>query len=277
MKILTKLTAIYLLFICISFFSACNNPAESSAENERAEVEPASPSAPASPAAQTDANPENRSNTYAANVPNLQSELLAQKNTKTDAPIGAFDFKNHTYPFPRGWQDSDSKEFTLENGVRPVSKEKIGISYVTTLFGDATGDGQPEAFVILKIDTGGSAIPQIVYIYSWKNDAPELIWNFRTGDRADGGLKNIWAENGSVVIELYGQDRYILGDSETWRISGDEEQISFPTHYTRTRYKWNGNSFRLEGKRLTYKMDDEAAPPVENMAEIIESQNREKK
>jgi hypothetical protein len=151
------------------------------------------------------------------------------------------------------------------------------MSYVTTLFGEASGDDSDEAFVILKIDTGGSAIPQIIYVYSWKDNQPELIWNFRTGDRADGGLKNIWAENGSVVIELYGQDRYILGDTETMKITGDEEQISFPTYFTKTVYKWNGNIFRLEGKRLTYKTADENAPPVENMAEITESQNREKK
>ena len=268
MKNLSKLSAIYLLFICVCIFSACGNVAETSAgnnSNENLRIR------------QTALNSNNQTNNYTSKLPNLQAEILAQKNTKTDSPLGAFDFKNHTYPFPRGWQDTDSKEFTLENGVRQVSKEKIGISFVTTLFGEATGDDSDEAFVILKIDTGGSAIPQIVYVYSWKNDEPELIWNFRTGDRADGGLKNIWTENGSVVIELYGQDRYILGDTETMKITGDEEQISFPLFYTKTVYKWNGNEFRLEGKRLTYKTDDENAPPVENMGEIVESQNREKK
>jgi hypothetical protein len=268
MKTLSKLSAIYLLFICVCIFSACGNSAETSAgnnSNENSQIQ------------QTASNSENQTNNYASKVPNLQSELLAQKNTKTDSPLGAFDFKNHTYPFPRGWHDSDSKEFTLENGERQVSKEKIGVSFVTTLFGDATGDNSDEAFVILKIDTGGSAIPQIVYVYSWKDSQPELIWNFRTGDRADGGLKNIWTENGSVVIELYGQDRYILGDTETMKITGDEEQISFPAFYTKTVYKWNGNIFRLEGKRLTYKTDDENAPPVENMGEIVESQKGAKK
>ncbi|CAN5770276.1 hypothetical protein BH20ACI4_BH20ACI4_30910 [soil metagenome] len=268
MKILSKLSAIYLLFICVFIFSACGNSAETSAGNNSDEN---------TQIRQTVSNSENQTNNYASQVPNLQAEILAQKNTKTDSPLGAFDFKNHTFPFPRGWQDSDSKEFTLEDGKRPVSKEKIGVSYVTTLYGDATGDRQDEAFVILKIDTGGSAIPQIVYVFSWKDSQPELIWNFRTGDRADGGLKNIWTENGSVVIELYGQDRYILGDTETMKITGDEEQISFPAFYTKTIYKWNGNIFRLEGKRLTYKTDDENAPPVENMNEIVESQNREKK
>lgn len=270
MKTLNSPTAIYLLLVCISIFSACENSAESSAENKTI-------AQPTNQQTNTIPNSVNQNNNYASKVPNLQSELLAQRNTKTDSPLGNFDFKNFTFPFPRGWQDNDSKEFTLENGVRPVTKEKIGVSFVTTLFGDATGDGADEAIVILKIDTGGSAIPQIVYFYSWKDEQPELIWSFRTGDRADGGLKNIWTENGSVVIELFGQDRYILGDSETMKITGDEEQISFPSHFTKTIYKWNGNIFRLEGKRLTYKTQDKTAAPVENMGDLIENQNRDKK
>jgi hypothetical protein len=157
MKNLSKLSAIYLLFICVCIFSACGNSAESHTENN---------STGNTQNQQTASNSENQTNNYTSKVPNLQAELLAQRNTKTDSPLGAFDFKNHTYPFPRGWHDPDSKEFTLENGVRPVSKEKIGVSYVTTLFGEATGDDSDEAFVILKIDTGGSAIPQIIYVYS---------------------------------------------------------------------------------------------------------------
>ncbi len=262
MKNLTKPTAIYLLLFCVCIFSACGNSAESSADDKTAENTKTPPI--------SNSNTENQSSNYASKVPNLQAEILAQKNTKTDSPLGAFDFKNYTYPFPRGWQDSDSKDFVLENGKRPVSKERIGISYVTTLYGEATDDDSDEAFVILKIDTGGSAIPQMVNVFSWKDGQPELIWQFRTGDRADGGLKNIWTENDSVVIELYGQDRYILGESETSKITGDEEQISFPTFYTKTIYKWNGNIFRLEGKRLTFKTDDKNAPAIENMIEVVE-------
>ena len=101
-----------------------------------------------------------------------------------------------------------------------------------------------------KIVTAGSAIPQIVYVFTWKDEKPELIWHFRTGDRADGGLKNVYAENDKLVVELYGQDRYILGEVETMKITGDEEQLCCPTHWTRASYDWNGR-FRA-GKRLTF-------------------------
>jgi hypothetical protein len=252
MKILPKLTAIYFLFICVLIFSACGKHEENS--DQIAETVPLP--------AQNDLPDRNF---QTPQLPNLQAEILDNKNTLTTSPIGQFDFKNHTYPFPRGWQDADSREFTLENGRRPISKERIGITYLTTKYGDATGDGEDEAFVILRIDTGGGGIPHVVYVFSRKADEPELIWHFRTGDKADGGLKDMRVEDGQLVVELYGQDRYVLGEVETMRIDGDEEQLCCPTHFTRTHYKWNGSNFLMQGKRETFSLKDEDAPPVENM------------
>ncbi len=222
-------------------------------------------------------------------IPNLQAALLDDRNKTTNAPIGKFDFKNYTYELPRGWQNPDgTAEITLTNGrVAPVqgkvikeemtdeekaeakSGRRIGMSYVTTKFMDATGDGQDEAVVILKIETGGSAIPQIVYVFTWKDGNPELIWPFRTGDRADGGLKDIRVENGMFVVELYGQDRFLLGQTETGKITGDEDQLCCPTYWTRSFYKWNGKNFLMQGKRLTYSVADPHSPPLENLGDKV--------
>lgn len=198
-------------------------------------------------------------------LPNLQKEILTNENTLTVSPIGKIDFKNFSYPLPRGWQDSDAREVELADGRRPMSKERIGVSYLTVKFGDVTGDGEDEAFVILKLETAGAAIPQVVYVYTLKNGEPELIWHFRTGDRADGGLKRIYARDGDLFVELFGQDRYILGEVETMQIDGDEAQLCCPLHFTRTHYKWNGSNFILQGKRETFSTTDDEAPPVENM------------
>lgn len=258
MKIWFKITAVFLLLGNLTLFSACGGSAETaSTEQNSVPVVPPAPTATPSP-----------------KMPNLQAELLDDRNKTCDAPIGKFDFKNYTYPLPRGWQDSDGKDAELVNGKRPLTmsedEERTGLSYVTTKFLDLTGDGQDEAIVILKIETGGAAIPQLVYVFTWKDDKPELIWNFRTGDRADGGLKDIRTENGETVVELFGQDRYIVGELDTAKITGDEEQLCCPTHFTKSRYKWNGNNFRLEGKRLTFSVADKNAPPVENMVEKVE-------
>jgi hypothetical protein len=272
MKIWTKIAAVFLLLDGLFLFSACGD----NVKTAPVQTNPA-PTVAVETNTKTDPPPTPK-------VPNLQTELLDERNKTTVSPLGKFDFKNFTYKLPRGWQNAEG-EITLENGKSPVSiseeeKRKIGASFVTTKFADADGDGVDEALVIIKIETGGSAIPQMVYIYGWKNDAPNLLWYFRTGDRADGGLKDIRVENGNLVIEVFGQDRYILGEVETSKITNDEEQICCPTHFTRSNYKWNGSTFRLEGKRLTFLTADKNAPPIENMieaAEKLEKQNSGKK
>lgn len=225
-------------------------------------------------------------------IPNLQSELLDGRNKTTDSPLGKFDFKNYSYPLPRGWENPDGSDITLVNGRRqpkvvdvgsePSDEERmvakaerrIGMSYVTTKYLDVNNDGQDEALVILKIETAGSAIPQVVYIYTWKDNKPELIWTFRTGDRADGGLKDLRAENGMLVIELYGQDRFVLGATETGKIGDDIEQLCCPTHFSRSSYKWNGTSFVMQGKRLTFSVVDPSVAPIENMADIVNARSK---
>jgi len=229
-------------------------------------------------------------------IPDLQAELLDDRAKTTQSPLGTFDFKNHTYELPRGWQNPDgTTEITLVNGkVAPVeaattedmdpetkaavkAERRIGMSYVTTKYFDITGDGQDEALVILKIETAGSAIPQLVYVFTWKDGKPELIWPFRTGDRADGGLKDLRAENGELVVELYGRDRFLLGQTETGKITGDEEQLCCPTSFTRSRYKWNGKNFLMQGKRLTFSVEDPNAPPIENLGDIMNDPVKSKK
>lgn len=220
-------------------------------------------------------------------IPNLQSELLDDRGKTSHSPLVAIDFKNYTFPLPRGWQHPDGDEITLVNGrlepkIKDIHEEmspeekaaaraerRIGMSYVTTKYFDADGDGIDEAAVIVKVETGGTAIPQLVYIFMWKEAGPELIWSFRTGDRADGGLKDLRVENGELVVELFGQDRFILGQVETGKITGDEEQLCCPTFFTRSIYKWNGRNFQLQRKRLTYEIGDPTAPPLENYGDVV--------
>lgn len=263
MKICAKMTAVFLPLGFFVLLAGCGG-----------NIQTAQTEAPIVPSVAPQIKPT--TSPQKTQIPNLQTEILENKNSNTDSPIGKFDFKNFTYPLPRGWQDADGKDAELVDGKREMQKsedaERIGLSLVTTKFFDATGDGQDEAFVILKIETGGGAVPQIVYVFEWKDDQPKLIWSFRTGDRADGGLKNLLPENGEIVVELFGQDRFILGAVETSRITGDEEQLCCPTFFTRNRYKWNGKDFLLQGKRLTFSVADKTALPIENMVEVKEKE-----
>lgn len=269
MKIWVQITAVLLLFVCFLLSSACGGKGETASTETNT-----MPTVAVNSTATPEPSPTPK-------FPNTQAELLDDRNKTTTSPLGSFDFKNFTFPLPRGWQDSDGDDVELINGKRPMAfsedEKRIGMSYVTTKFLDVTGDGQDEAVVILKIETGGAAIPQLVYVFTWKEDTPELIWNFRTGDRADGGLKDIRTENGEVVIELFGQDRYIVGELDTAKVTGDEEQLCCPTYFTRSRYKRSGNVFQIQGKRLTFSVADKNAPPIENMVEQVEKQNSGKK
>lgn len=227
--------------------------------------------------------------------PDLQAELTDDRFRSTVSPFANFDFLNHTYPLPRGWQNPDGTDITLEGGSVPAipgtagedisdeekarlrAERRIGMSHVVTKYFDATGDGQDEAIVILKIETAGNAIPQIAYIYEWKDGKPELIWTFRTGDRTDGGLKDIRPENGMTVVELYGQDRFLLGEVETGKVFGDDAQLCCPTHFTRTVYKWNGSNFIRQGDRWTYLVADPSAEPVKNYGDVVNEREKARK
>lgn len=278
-KDLAATTAIAVL---LTFFAACGSqPVQETTLAAGPEPEP-------SVAVGPDAEPSPR-------LPNLQAEILDERGKTSHSPLVAIDFKNFTYPLPRGWQHQDGDEITLVNGklgprfkdiheeMSPEEKaaaraeRRIGMSYVTSKYFDIDGDGLDEAAVILKVETGGTAIPQLVYIYTWKDDKPELIWPFRTGDRADGGLKDLRVENGELIVELYGQDRFILGQTETSKITGDEEQLCCPLYFTRNFYKWNGRSFQLQRKRLTYELADPSIPPLENHGDIMNDPIKSKK
>lgn len=275
----------WLLLVIVMLFSACAKAPENSnvtVETPTAAIRP--PTAPPPTA------------TPSPTVPNLQAELLDDRNKTTTSPIGKFDFKNYTYELPRGWQNPDgSTDIKLTNGrIAPVEKavdekmddvskaeaklqRRIGMSFVAEKYFDVTGDGADEALIALKIETGGGAVPQIVYVFEWKDGKPELIWPFRTGDRADGGLKDLRAENGELVVELYGQDRFLLGQIETGKISDDVEQLCCPTFFTRSFYKWNGKNFLMQRKRLTFHVGDPNASPVENLGDIVNNPPKSKK
>lgn len=207
-------------------------------------------------------------NTAPASRPNEQA-------VSPDWPAGKIDFKNYEYPLPRGWQGGLDK-IMLTNGRAQMTEEQIGATYIKTLYGDVTGDKKDEAMVILKIETGGSALPQIVYIFTQKDGQPDMIWYFRTGDRADGGLKDLRAENGQLVVELFGQDRYIFGDVETMKITGDEEQLCCPDWFTRSSYKWTGRNFLMQGKRETFSVKNPNVPATPNMGDKLHDEQKKK-
>jgi len=169
----------------------------------------------------------------------ISPSVLSQQHR---SDIRSLDFANFTYPWTADLLDptNPKKTFTLRNGELPATHDKrgfideMGVFLQGIKYGDVTGDGVEEAIVSLSILTGGSARPGIIYIYALQKGRPVLLWSHSTGDRADGGLRDVYAENGQLVVELYSS----VGSR------GD----CCPSRFTRTHYEWREGHFRQKRK-----------------------------
>ena len=105
MKYFAKdVTRCLVIVVLLLMYTGCGGEAET------AQQHPAPPSRP-----ETFAPPPSPSPTASA-VPNVQSEFVNDKNVTSSSPLAKFDFKDYSYPLPRGWQNPDNSDITLKNG-----------------------------------------------------------------------------------------------------------------------------------------------------------------
>lgn len=224
MKRQNVLLTTILVFGITFMYSACQ---KSAAENSKTETE----SSPAvSPTPGISITP----------VPNLNS------------PIRKVDFDNFTYSAI----DDYGETFTLKNAEKTFKMgEEDGIDLFRTEYADLTDDGNEEAILTMSIQTGGSSMPNLIYIYTLKNTKPKLLWGFMTGDRAEGGLKKVYAENGELVVETFGDNKF---EDDKWKFDFPQNRFSgycCPTAYTKIRFKYNGTKFVAQGKPELFDYD----------------------
>jgi hypothetical protein len=179
---------------------------------------------------------------------------------QTAHSIRAIDFRNFTYPSAPHLPNSKRQPvFTLRDGELTPKRNSQGLPITAWVvltkvrYLDLTGDGVDEAIVDLVWHTGGSAQPDLIYIYAMRRERPTLLWTFQTGDRADGGFKDIRAEDGRLVLELYGKDK-ILGRN-LYLDDGTNRGLCCPSVFTRTTYLWRGNRFRRTGKAEVLRLE----------------------
>jgi hypothetical protein len=183
----------------------------------------------------------------------LSENAASERRNQLNQAIRSVDFANFTFPWLNELGDS-RKTFTLRSGeLKPTHGksgmvEGTGVTLQSIAYGDVTDDGGEEAIVVLNIITGGSAVPHATYIYALQRGTPKLLWAFSTGDRAQGGLRRVYAENGELVIE-----RYIPLNSK-----GD----CCPTIFTRARYKWQAEHFQEKGKEEGLPNSDGHGSPI---------------
>ena len=174
-------------------------------------------------------------------------DLQSSPSPTPGSSIRSVDFDNSVFP---AWPIYSKREkpFTLKDGeyvgrLQDGAVEPYPVSLVDSIYGDVTGDGAEDAILVFTESIRGTAIPYYVYVYGMARNKPKLLWSFDTGDRAEGGLRQILAENGKLVVELYGRNKYVGGDYYS-----DSQGACCPLHYTRSRYQWRNNRFERSGE-----------------------------
>jgi len=178
--------------------------------------------------------------------PTDKSEVSASP----DSPIRKVDFDNFSYPFPD--KPNGRKKIKLRDGEQPPTEfskhgipHDIGYGLSDVNYADLTGDGVEEAIVLMGLIHSGTSTAGYVYIYGMKKQRPQLLWSFEYGDRADGGLRNIYAEDGELIIELDGRNK-IIG-TDLYADDGTDRGDCCPDAFTRTRYRWRQGKFQRQG------------------------------
>jgi hypothetical protein len=175
-------------------------------------------------------------------------------NPTVNSPIRSVDFSAVSYPNLPDYSHSSGykkKRITLKPGEGAPSH----INY-----GDVTDDGAEEAIVVLPIENRGSAIPYYVYIFTMHQGKPKLIWDFETGDRADGGLRQVYAQDGDLIIELYGRGK-IIG-TDVLDDDGTREEQPYPYSITRSRFVWVGEKFKQKNESEIFSDSKSYGSPI---------------
>ncbi|HUR99904.1 MAG TPA: hypothetical protein VMZ26_17705 [Pyrinomonadaceae bacterium] len=109
----------------------------------------------------------------------------------------AFDFSNFVYPKTKQWES-----FSLKNGESAYSEQQMGYGLADVVFGEI--EGLPDAaVVVISVQTGGSATPNLVYLFDMHGNKPSVVWSMVSGDRADGGLRRAFLSDRQLRVELY--------------------------------------------------------------------------
>jgi hypothetical protein len=147
--------------------------------------------------------------------------------------IRRIDFNNFTYqPYCSG---EEPREITVKNGEFSEEKETedlVQSSYFKVFavsYGDLTGDGKDEAFVLSLCNLGSSSYISEGFVYTLRGSKPVLMTRIEGGDRGHGGLRSARIEKGIFVVERYAADG-----------GGDP---CCPEFFIAMNYKWNGREF----------------------------------
>lgn len=165
---------------------------------------------------------------------NEAGERLVNNNQ----PIHQIDFRKFTYL----WCDSASlpkSKISLTDGELFTSRKlftgetvRVVFSLENVYFQDFTSDGNDEALVTVTSVIEPNVADTCTYLFTLRQEKPEILWTHNNGDSEDRGVRKIYVEDNSLVVEEY---LYTSNEEPTSRIN--------PDTIHRLRYKWDGSDF----------------------------------
>jgi hypothetical protein len=170
-----------------------------------------------------------------------------KKETATnenDSPIKKIDFKNFSYPLAFDAKIEKEKFLILKDGKSEKTEEANGAELGDVQYADLTGDKIEEAIINLGVMGEKDAKSNMVYVYTLENEKPKLLWNFETKGGEKVGLKEIKADNGKLMVEMFGEVKFNKG---TFEQVDSKEKADGKT--TKIELQWNKKEFEaVDGK-----------------------------
>jgi hypothetical protein len=176
---------------------------------------------------------------------NLEAEAQSEKFRAVPEEFKQVDFKSFTYPYE--FSDGRRLLVTLKNGETEYEfgDDKGWFSLSDVYYPDLTGDGKPEALVLLShVSCGGSCDggAALIYIYTVRRNRLKSLWRYETGSIKYGcGLKSLTVRNRKITMELFGRCR-----------RDGEELYGSAFHpvkdATRLAFEFNGRKFVKKGR-----------------------------
>jgi hypothetical protein len=134
------------------------------------------------------------------------ANAVAQTHSSKD-DIHRVDFRNFSYKpvctNPSGEGRLESLKVTDGVFSRNAPEDPIRFQVTSVVFGDLTGDGRDEAFVMTDCSLGGTGHWTEGFLYAVQNGQPRLVATLEGGDRAGGGMYRAKIVNGLLKLDTF--------------------------------------------------------------------------
>jgi hypothetical protein len=121
------------------------------------------------------------------------------------------------------WKVRDERR--SEERVQILLLELDDLSYA-----DLMKNGREEAIVYIRGISVTNRFVGCVFVYATEDANPKLVWQYETGDRADGGLRKMDVKDRTLIIE----QNTLEGGAG----------LCCPKKFVRRYFKWNGKEFQ---------------------------------